>query len=264
MLSWCMKSPVQAPFGNAFSPSPCSSNNPIPSNHIPVTLVPSSIYALFFATALRNSPGISSFRTLSIVTGVAPAKGHFLFSIHLPKKGQTMNPQAPSSNSAATLVKADPKCHHVTLSGRQCRLRAIRSGLCFRHAALQLQSAQPVDVDLSADFLGQLDDLQSAEQINQFLAKLLILVVQNRISAVAPPSSPTSPTSSFTRSLLSSAKSIASLSNGIGPGGPNATTRSQTLWRTVPSRMSPRLIAGVWRRRLVPRPWCHCAGRNRV
>jgi len=28
----------------------------------------------------------------------------------------------------------------------------------------------------------QLDDLQSAEQINQFLAKLLILVVQNRIS----------------------------------------------------------------------------------
>jgi hypothetical protein len=39
-----------------------------------------------------------------------------------------------------------------------------------------------VDVDLSADFLIQLDDLQSAEEINQFLAKLLILVVQNRIS----------------------------------------------------------------------------------
>ncbi len=94
-----------------------------------------------------------------------------------------MNQQGPSSNSAAMLVKADPKCHHVTLSGHQCRLRAIRSGLCFRHAALQLQSAQPVDVDLSADFLGRLDDLQSAEQINQFLAKLLILVVQNRISA---------------------------------------------------------------------------------
>jgi hypothetical protein len=40
-----------------------------------------------------------------------------------------------------------------------------------------------VDVDLSADFLIQLDDLQSADQINQFLAKLLLLVVQNRISA---------------------------------------------------------------------------------
>jgi hypothetical protein len=31
--------------------------------------------------------------------------------------------------------------------------------------------------------LGQLDDLKSAEQINEFLGKLLILVVQNRISA---------------------------------------------------------------------------------
>jgi len=95
-----------------------------------------------------------------------------------------MNQQEPSSNAAASIVTADtPKCHHVTVSGRQCRLRAIRSGLCFRHATLQLQSAQPVEVDLSADFLGKLDDLQSAEQINQFLAKLLILVVQNRISA---------------------------------------------------------------------------------
>src|SRR6266404_7955443 len=186
MLSWFMKLPVQVPFGNAFYlPRPCSavSDNPFPSYHIPVTLVPSSIYALFFATALRNSPGISSFRTLSIVTGGGPCKRTLPFLIHLPKKGPTMNPQALSSNSAATLVKADPKCHHVTLSGRQCRLRAIRSGLCFLHAALQLQSAQPVDVDLSADFLGQLNDLQSAEQINQFLAKLLILVVQNRISA---------------------------------------------------------------------------------
>ena len=40
-----------------------------------------------------------------------------------------------------------------------------------------------MDVDLSADFLIQLDGLRSAGQINQFLAKLLILVVQNRISA---------------------------------------------------------------------------------
>src|SRR6266850_8274774 len=132
-----------------------------------------------------NCLGISSFQTLSIVTGGVPLQEIHSSSLsHPPKKGQTMNQQEPSSNSAASLVRADnPKCHHVTLSGRQCRLRAIRSGLCFRHAALQLQSAQPVDVDLSADFLGQLDDLQSAEQINQFLAKLLILVVQNRISA---------------------------------------------------------------------------------
>ncbi len=102
-----------------------------------------------------------------------------------------MNPQSPGSTaSTAIAVVSDnevvssskDKCSHFTARGRRCRLRALRSGLCFRHAALQIQPAQPVDVDLSADFLIQLDDLQSADQINQFLAKLLILVVQNRIS----------------------------------------------------------------------------------
>ena len=95
-----------------------------------------------------------------------------------------MNPQAstPSSTGTTPVATSDEKCRHFTARGRQCRLRALRSGLCFRHASLQLQPPQPVDVDLSADFLIQLDDLRSADQINQFLAKLLILVVQNRIS----------------------------------------------------------------------------------
>ena len=92
-----------------------------------------------------------------------------------------MTPQTPSSTTIALAGNPDAKCSHFTARGRRCRLRALRSGLCFRHAALQIQPAQPVDVDLSADFLIQLDDLQSADQINQFLAKLLILVVQNRI-----------------------------------------------------------------------------------
>ena len=93
-----------------------------------------------------------------------------------------MNSQTPGYTTIALTGNADTKCTHFTARGRRCRLRALRSGLCFRHAALQIQPAQPVDVDLSADFSIQLDDLQSADQINQFLAKLLILVVQNRIS----------------------------------------------------------------------------------
>jgi hypothetical protein len=95
-----------------------------------------------------------------------------------------MNPQAssPSSTGATPVATGHGKCRHFTARGRQCRLPALRSGLCFRHAALELEPTQPLDVDLSADFLIQLDDLQSADQINQFLAKLLILVVQNRIS----------------------------------------------------------------------------------
>ena len=98
------------------------------------------------------------------------------------QKGQFTNSQTSSSNTIALPGISNEKCTHFTASGRRCRLRALRSGLCFRHAALQVQPAQPVDVDLSADFLIKLDDLQSADQINQFLAKLLILVVQNRIS----------------------------------------------------------------------------------
>src|SRR6266446_2435606 len=95
-----------------------------------------------------------------------------------------MNPQttSPCSAGGSSIANRHEMCSHFTARGRKCRLRALRAGLCFRHAALQVQPAQPVDVDLSADFLVQLDDLQSADQINQFLAKLLILVVQNRIS----------------------------------------------------------------------------------
>jgi hypothetical protein len=48
-------------------------------------------------------------------------------------------------------------------------------GFVFGLPRLHLQSPQLVDVDLSANFLGQLDDLQSAEQINRFLPNLLIL-----------------------------------------------------------------------------------------
>jgi len=47
---------------------------------------------------------------------------------------------------------------------------------------LQSQVQQPLDVDLSGDFAAQLAELTSAEQINAFLGKLLLLVVQNRIS----------------------------------------------------------------------------------
>jgi hypothetical protein len=98
-----------------------------------------------------------------------------------------MNAPNPSitalSGPGDTHSQSPDRCRHLTVRGRRCRSRAIRSGFCFRHAALQLQSNQPVDTDLSADFLLQLDDLQSADNINLFLSKLLILVVQNRISS---------------------------------------------------------------------------------
>ncbi len=100
-----------------------------------------------------------------------------------------MTPQTPNPNGTKE-VEASPsapapgaRCYRRTRHGHQCRLRPLSpGGLCFRHASLQSQVKQPVDVDLSGDFAAQLAELKSAEQINDFLGKLLILVVQNRIS----------------------------------------------------------------------------------
>jgi hypothetical protein len=70
-----------------------------------------------------------------------------------------MNLQTPSQSTlGAAPAASSAKCHHFTVSGRQCPLRAVRSGLCFRHAALQVQPAQPVDVDLSTEPAGPSND----------------------------------------------------------------------------------------------------------
>ena len=100
-----------------------------------------------------------------------------------------MNPQTPNPNGInevqASQSRPAPgaRCHRRTRHGHQCRLRSVSpGGLCFRHASLQSQVKQPMDIDLSGDFAAQLAELKSAEQINDFLGKLLILVLQNRIS----------------------------------------------------------------------------------
>ncbi len=100
-----------------------------------------------------------------------------------------MNLKTPNSNGTYE-VDASPsapapaaRCHRRTRDGRQCRLRPLPpGGLCFRHASLQAQVQQPLDVDLSGEFTAQLAELKSGEQLNDFLGKLLTLVVQNRIS----------------------------------------------------------------------------------
>jgi len=97
---------------------------------------------------------------------------------------QTSNPNGINEVDASQSAPAPgARCHRRTRHGHQCRLRPLSpGGLCFRHASLQSQVKQPMDIDLSGDFAAQLAELKSAEQINDFLGKLLILVVQNRIS----------------------------------------------------------------------------------
>ena len=76
----------------------------------------------------------------------------------------------------------DSRCRHYTRNGRQCRLRVLdaQSGFCFRHVRPQL--VQSDSDDLSADLLGQLSAFESASEINQFLARLLVLVTKGRVS----------------------------------------------------------------------------------
>jgi len=75
-------------------------------------------------------------------------------------------------------------CRHVTRTGRRCRLSVqdARSGLCFRHSSLQQKHHDDGAADLSAAFSGLLSDFKSASQINDFLSRLLVLLVEGRIS----------------------------------------------------------------------------------
>ncbi len=84
----------------------------------------------------------------------------------------------PNSTSTAS------PCRHVTRTGRRCRLPILdpRSGLCFRHSALQQKQFDDGAADLSAAFSGLLSDFKSASQINDFLSRLLVLLVEGRIS----------------------------------------------------------------------------------
>lgn len=89
-----------------------------------------------------------------------------------------MTIKSANSNSINELSR----CQHRTSTRRRCRLRVVdaHSGLCFRHAQLQLQKLEVPD--LSPDLVGTLTGFTSAADINQVLSKLLILLAQNRIS----------------------------------------------------------------------------------
>jgi hypothetical protein len=87
-----------------------------------------------------------------------------------------MNP----TNNKPTAINDSRICRHRTRTGRRCRLPVSEnSALCFRHAALR--QTHSVDADLASAF-PQLSEFRSAVVINEFLSKLLALLVQDRIS----------------------------------------------------------------------------------
>ena len=79
-------------------------------------------------------------------------------------------------------INSSARCQHRTTTGRRCRLGVVQpsSGLCFRHAFLRSQLGE--EADLRTALAGDLPDFTSAEQINAFLSKLLLLLSENRVS----------------------------------------------------------------------------------
>ena len=100
-------------------------------------------------------------------------------------------PATPESRSRAATTKDDSsRCQHRYENGTRCRTRLVpsRSRFCPRHshgrvaAGLPLSPAPSDFEDLSAELLGQLSEFKCAPDINQFLARLLILVTQGRVT----------------------------------------------------------------------------------
>jgi hypothetical protein len=88
----------------------------------------------------------------------------------------------PQNAGAGSVPNASVRCSHLTRTGRPCQLPVMdaTSGLCFRHAGLRVPKKDPED--LSDDLLRELTEFHSAYEVNEFLARLLFLLVRNRIS----------------------------------------------------------------------------------
>jgi hypothetical protein len=106
-----------------------------------------------------------------------------------------MNPTtvntSPTNNRPAACVESDPsRCQHRFANNKRCRLPASdpQHGLCLRHftlkaaARLSRRTAHDDSEDLSPCLLGLPTERSSPMQVKQFLARLLVLVTEGRIS----------------------------------------------------------------------------------
>ncbi len=87
-------------------------------------------------------------------------------------------------------VKTDPaRCPFIYSNGKRCRLPGLSAHLGFclghsKHRVPELMPANPFNdsEDLSPDLLPQLSEFDSALDVKQFLARLLVLVTKGRVS----------------------------------------------------------------------------------
>ena len=94
----------------------------------------------------------------------------------------TANSPVATSPFDSTEAKSLPRCSHRTASGRQCRneARDTHSGLCPLHCTrAATRFAHP---SIAATLVGQLTEFKSAESVNDFLSRLLLLLAEDRLS----------------------------------------------------------------------------------
>lgn len=121
---------------------------------------------------------------------------------------ETLNPQAPTT-STVTFAEPHPaspptekphrpaksldnpsRCHYRYPNGRRCTLLGFpaRSGFCLRHYHRQVAAGLPLvpmhddSEDLSADLLPELTEFSSGEDVQKFLARLVVQVTKGRVS----------------------------------------------------------------------------------
>lgn len=79
------------------------------------------------------------------------------------------------------------RCQHRFSNGKRCRLPGLesQSGFCSRHfrpLALSFPSCPNDFEDLSADLLPELNEFSSGEDVQKFLARLVVQVTKGRVS----------------------------------------------------------------------------------
>ena len=79
------------------------------------------------------------------------------------------------------------RCQYVFSNGKRCRLPGLgsQSGFCSRHfrqLAVPFPSSPNDYEDLSADLLPELNEFSSGEDVQKFLARLVVQVTRGRVS----------------------------------------------------------------------------------
>lgn len=102
---------------------------------------------------------------------------------------QTPKPEASPAATIASSAPVPARCQHRFANGKRCRQSASEShaGLCEHHfrlsdPAIALLSSPSDSVDLSSDLFPEPTDFLYGEDVQKFLARLVLQVARGRIS----------------------------------------------------------------------------------